>query len=152
MTATVTPTVEKTPPEDYSQVPPEGKWCQDNQVRQVCVEDFRYLDELQDFTPDPGYRFIIFMTTIRNMGLYEIMVNPTDLTLIAANENEFSLAEEAGEITGRLGTAQVAPGRSESGLVMYEVPELNAPRLIRYQGSVVEKLIRIDLWDPPTDQ
>ena len=93
----------------------------------------------------------MFSIAVKNIGLFDISVNPFDFTMVMEDGRTYEHASETYYYNNALQAVEVSPGNSASGGLVFYVPNDVGPRKIICRGGFLESTIEIDLYDKPED-
>ena len=144
-TPTLRPTVA------FSAQAPKGTWCAQNNSRGFCVGGIEYKTNIGYTSANAGWRFISIGIGVKNIGLYDISVNPFDFTMVMEDGRTYEHASETYYYSNALQAVEVSPGNSATGALVFYVPNDVGPRKIICRGGFLESTIEIDLYDKPKD-
>lgn len=144
---TKTPTPRPTVP--YSQQPPQGTWCGQNDSRGFCVSNFEYKSYIGYTSASAEGRFIAFGIGVKNISSFDISVNPFDFTMVMEDGRTYEHTSETYYYNNALQAVTVAPGNTATGAIVFYVPNDVGPRKIICRAGFLESNIEIDLYDKP---
>ena len=156
-TLTQTPVFTQTPAVPYTATPhlfptpSEGKWCEKNSVREICVHKIEFfIDTVNDGSEPADTLYIIMDISVQNLASFDIVVDPIDFTLVLKDGSfSFFFNNPGGvfEDIDELEFTSIAPGVSLQGVLLFSVPEDALLKSLTYQGYLYESVISIDFTD-----
>ena len=135
----------------YSKQAPKGTWCAQNNSRGFCIAGIEYKSYIGYSSASASGRYIVFSIAVKNIGLFDISVNPFDFTMVMEDGRTYEHASETYYYNNALQAVEVSPGNSASGGLVFYVPNDVGPRKIICRGGFLESTIEIDLYDKPED-
>ena len=156
---TITPSFTQTPTAPYAPTshlfptPPEGKWCEQNSVREICVHEIEFFtDTVNDNSEPVDTQYIIMDISVQNLVSFDIVVDPIDFTLILKDgsfnffvDNRENVFKDIDELV----FTSIAPEEILQGTLLFSVPENAVIETLTYQGYLYESVISIDFTDEP---